>query len=227
MPKKTKAIKVTDKRQSKPWLRKSEISKYRRTIKKKKRFLIVCEGYSEANYFKSFPVVSAQVESLPLGCDPLNIVKCTLDIIKSENYDEVWCVFDVDIKPSDKTQKEKFNKAIELAERSKINLAYSNDCFELWVYLHFQYTDQRNHRDFYFEELGKLFNVNYRKEGKSQSFTRLLYARLKERNDSSQEEALKRAEKLTELGENILPFDRNPSTLINKLVTELNNHLKE
>lgn len=189
--------------------------------------MIVCEGFTEENYFKSFPVITAKVESIPLGCDPLNIVQCCLDLIKKGSYDHVWCVFDVDIKPSDNTQKAKFNNAISLAENNDINIAYSNDCLELWFYLHFQYTDQKNLRDFYFSELGRIFNINYRKIGKNRSFTRLIYSKLQKLESSNQDKAIERAKKLVHINNDLPPFDKNPYTTVHLLVESLNKHLKE
>lgn len=47
-------------------------------------------------------------------------------------YDEVWCVFDVD----DHTDVA-IDKARRMASQSGIELAISNPCFELWLWLHF------------------------------------------------------------------------------------------
>jgi hypothetical protein len=47
------------------------------------------------------------------------------------NYDEVWCVFDVDEHPM-------LADALQQARANGINVAVSNPCFELWLLLHFQ-----------------------------------------------------------------------------------------
>ena len=44
-------------------------------------------------------------------------------------YDEIWCVFDVDEHPN-------LQQAIEEARQSDINVAVSNPCIELWFVLH-------------------------------------------------------------------------------------------
>ena len=51
-------------------------------------------------------------------------------------YDEVWCVFDVDVHEHVADAKQK-------ASANGIRLAISNPCFELWLLLHFQ--DQRQY----------------------------------------------------------------------------------
>lgn len=45
-----------------------------------------------------------------------------------DDYDQVWCVLDVDDFD--------FGEALAAARRSDINLAISNPCFELWLLLH-------------------------------------------------------------------------------------------
>lgn len=65
-------------------------------------------------------------------------------------------------------QNEDFNRAIRKARDLGYHCAYSNDAFELWFVLHYQYLDQQQHRNFYYQLLGKKWNTNYTKEGKSQ-----------------------------------------------------------
>jgi hypothetical protein len=46
------------------------------------------------------------------------------------SYDEVWCVFDRDDHPN-------YEHAKQMAKDSDLELAISNPCIELWLYLHF------------------------------------------------------------------------------------------
>lgn len=55
---------------------------------------------------------------------------------KNPDFDEIWCIFDVDQHPNLKS-------AIQEALDSNINIAISNPCFELWLVLHYQ--DQTSH----------------------------------------------------------------------------------
>lgn len=56
------------------------------------------------------------------------------------DYDEIWCVFDVDEHPD-------INQAINRARQKGVKVAVSNPCFELWLVLHQQdrtaYIDRR------------------------------------------------------------------------------------
>lgn len=54
------------------------------------------------------------------------------------DYDEIWCVFDVDEHPD-------INQAINQARQKGVKVAVSNPCFELWLVLHQQ--DQTAHID--------------------------------------------------------------------------------
>lgn len=59
MPKKTKSIKVTDKKAQKAWLKKVRPSVYEvETKDPNKIILIVGEGQTEKLYFESFPVLT-------------------------------------------------------------------------------------------------------------------------------------------------------------------------
>lgn len=67
MPKKTKAIKRTDIKSQKPWLKKKNASFYAiETVEPKKTILIVCEGQTEKLYFEAFPVLTLNVEAIDL-----------------------------------------------------------------------------------------------------------------------------------------------------------------
>jgi len=225
MPKKTRAIKVTDKRANKPWLKKKGISRYPlETIDVRKTFLIVCEGQTEEMYFKSFPVVTATVKSYPLGCSKSTLVECTKEIIGDESYDEVWCVFDMDLKPDVVGQSEDYNEAITEARRCGFKSAYSNDSFELWFVLHYQYIDQQHLRTFYYEALGGHWGLyHYEEEGKKRAFAARIYDRLL----PFQPTAIRNAQRLYEEVKDRPYHLQNPVTLVYELVISLNEHLRQ
>ena len=97
MPKKTKAIKKTDVKAQKPWLKKVDASLYKIEVEEtKKTILIVGEGQTEKLYFESFPVLTLTVEAVDLkGQSKLKLIESTTSIIENSEtkYDEVWCVF--------------------------------------------------------------------------------------------------------------------------------------
>ena len=49
-------------------------------------------------------------------------------------YSQVWVVFDKD-------DFDDFDEAVALAEKYGFKVAWSNQSFEYWLYLHFNYSD--------------------------------------------------------------------------------------
>ena len=99
------------------------------------RFLIVCEGaQTEPNYFEGFRAPGLVIRIEGIGHNTLSLVKKTTELRKDEDYDQVWCVFD-----KDENSSESFNADLTLAARNNIQVAYSNEAFELCYLLHFDY----------------------------------------------------------------------------------------
>lgn len=228
MPKRTKTVKITDQRGNKPWLKVVGVTKYKiETKEKNKTFLIVTEGQTEELYFKSFPVITATIKPVPLGCSKTTLVSCTKAIVADEKYDEVWCVFDMDIKHDDAGQLEDFNNAVQSALDAGFKCAYSNDAFELWFILHYQYLDQEHNRIFFFEKLREFWKINYVKQGKTIVFAKTIYSILQNDPRSSQAKAITNARKLFRSQKHKSYHLQNPVTLVYKLVEELNKHLRQ
>ena len=133
--------------------RRDDLRRRRPVTEPRPRVLICCEGQvTEPSYFNGLKReghnILLHVEVKPGGRVPKTLVDYDVDLKreaektarqqKDENlkYDEVWCVFDVDVHPHLPEAKQK-------AEANGINAAISNPCFELWLLLHFQ--DQRAH----------------------------------------------------------------------------------
>lgn len=225
MPKKTKAVKKTDR--NKAWLKKSQSASYKvETMEVNRTILIVGEGQTEKLYFGSFPVLALTVQAIDLGGQSkLKLVEATEDIAKEKDFDEIWCVFDMDVKHGEKEFAD-FDNAIKSGRTKGYKIAYSNDCFELWFYLHYHYVDQKKHRTFYYHELGKLWSFNYEKEGKRYKFCEAIYAILESDENASQKDAISRAKKLLEDQNELLYHDQNPITLVFKLVEFLNDNCR-
>jgi len=226
MPKSTKAIKVTD--AGKAWNKqKTKAKPYaKEVLEKKQSFLIVCEGQNtEPEYFKSFPVVTADVRSFGLGSSKTKLVEDVLKIDRDKD-DEVWVVFDMDINKENRAALEQdYDNAIALAHSEGVNVAYSNDTFEIWFLLHFQYFDNQWTRREYYKKLSEYWNANYEKQGKNMKFCRGIYQLLQDDDRASQDEAIKRAHKL-HFAQKALPFsEQNPVTTVYELVTILNKHI--
>jgi hypothetical protein len=228
MPKRSRSIKTSDQKGSKPWLRQPKPYAYAVNSRaKNKTFLIVCEGQTEEKYFGSFPVLAATVKSIHAGSSKTALVDAVTSYLRGQAYDEIWCVFDLDFDPVTVGQFEDFNRAIRKARDLGYHCAYSNDSFELWFVLHYQYLDQQQHRDFYCQLLSKRWNINYSREGKMLRFARDLYARLVEDQGASQQKAIDRARQLLACHEAKPYHLQNPVTTVFQLVERLNEHCRK
>lgn len=219
-----KPTKKTDR--NKPWFKRKINKSDYKSKKSNKVFLIICEGVNtEPLYFKSFPIQSIEIESFGLGMSKTSLVKSIHEIVQSKEkdpYREVWCVFDMDVKYDESVkQKEDFDKSIELAHKHGYKVAYSNDCFELWLVLHYQYVDSKLHRSQYYEILSKLWGCNYEKEGKKISFSRQIYDLIENDPRASILDALKNSKKLFDNSTDLPYSDQNPCTTIFQLVCQL------
>jgi hypothetical protein len=125
-------------------------------------FLIHCEGSkTEPNYFEAFRVPKTII--LGKGFNTLSLVQDTIkridaDFEKGIEYDQVWCVFDRDSFPI-----RQIEQAFDLAEKHNILLAYSNESFELWYYLHFHLLVTGLGRKDYINKLNVLLGFKYEK----------------------------------------------------------------
>ena len=121
----------------------------------RQRFLIVCEGEkTEPNYFNSFRVPKAVIDVRGVGRNTASLVRKALEFMGEDDYDQVWCVFD-----RDDFSVESFNAALQLARNNGIRVAYSNEAFELWYVMHFNYHQSATARHLYVERLTKLLGV--------------------------------------------------------------------
>ena len=228
MPKKTKAIKHGDRKQNKAWLKKVKPSAYKiEKVATNKIILIVCEGQTEKLYFDSFEVLSKTVVVVDLkGQSKIQLVENTKELAKNNEYDEIWCVFDMDIKYDEVSSKPNFDNAIFMAKKLGYKIAYSNDAFELWFYLHYQYTENEEYRTFYYRKLSQFWNINYEKFGKQYKFSSKIYSLLEDDENASQKDAINRAEKLYTKQKDLAFHKQNPVTKVYALVAELNENTR-
>jgi hypothetical protein len=127
------------------------------------QFLIVCEGKkTEPNYFKSLRAelrVSVNVRVEGIGDNTDSLVERAIELKDEDDYVQAWCVFDRDSFPANR-----FNRAIQLVENNGLQVAYSNEAFELWYILHFEYLQAGLPRDDYAEKLTRHLGKKYRKK---------------------------------------------------------------
>ncbi len=173
--------------------------------------LILCEGEkTEPNYFNGFKR-EYRLSNITVRGLGWNTDKITEEAIKQKrNYSEIWCVFDRDFfKPQN------FNRAFQMIQKyPNIKIAYSNEAFELWYLLHFNYYNTAISRSQYIEKLSKLLGEEYKKNSAT------IYMKLK----NKQETAIRNAKKLLATYSEPNPENDNPSTTVYQLVEELNKY---
>ncbi len=205
--------------------------------KKRQReyILIVCEGTkTELNYFEAiketFPKKILETFSIEVegtGTSTLKIIEIAIQLRKKAKelqnrvYDHVWAVFDRDSFPI-----VDFNNSIFKAQSSNINCAWSNEAFELWYILHFQYRNTPMSREDYKKCIEAEMNKSMsKKSGKASSFkyeknSKKMYKLLKEYGNEAQ--AIKWAKNLEARFTNTNYAAHNPCTRVYKLIEKLN-----
>lgn len=191
-----------------------EIKEFKRSVgtrgQNRDRILIVCEGEeTEQHYFEGFRLTNVTVKGTGYNTDSLirKAIELRDQAIRAkEKYDQVWCVFD-----RDSFSPETYNNAFILARTHGIEVAYSNEAFELWYLLHFNYYDTGLSRNQYKAKLSQLLGHEYKKN------SRLIFEEIFERQD----DAIRNAERLLSQYPNPNPENDNPSTTMHVLVEEL------
>lgn len=137
---------------------------------KRKRYLIVCEGEkTEPNYFEALklalPKGVLEVVDFRIigeGFNTESLVQQAISLRakwESESgraIDKLWVVFD-----KDSFLPEAFNNAIQLCQNTpKTEAAWSNEAFEIWYLLHFEYYNTGIPRDTYKQRIQANFRNN-------------------------------------------------------------------
>lgn len=196
--------------------------------KLRQHILIICEGEkTEPNYFKSIenklPRGIVKLDIYGEGKNTLSLVSDVIDKVEEVKnhakrddyirpYDQAWVVFD-----RDSFNPDQFDNAISKAKANDIKVAYSNEAFELWYILHFEYLNAGITRNQYKGKLTYHLGAKYEKNSED------MYKKLKDLGD--QDAATKNAIKLLELHNNIAPSLQNPSTRVHELVIILNEYI--
>lgn len=194
------------------------------------RYLLICEGErTEPNYFKSIQksinkkyagtkireILKIEIEGT--GYNTMSLVNKAEEISKKDNigFGQVWCVFD-----KDSFSNELFNGAINHAKNLGFHSSWSNEAFELWYLLHFEYLNSGITRHQYNDKLDKILKSKGIKEGYIKNLTNI-YEILK--TYGNEVEAIENAKKLlTNYNNNISDADKKPATTVYLLVEELN-----
>uniref|UniRef100_UPI0028D8CA70 RloB family protein n=1 Tax=Alloprevotella tannerae TaxID=76122 RepID=UPI0028D8CA70 len=165
--------------------RKAKASQKRRekTREKLVRFLIVCEGTkTEPHYFEALikdhtstvreVTIEGEGRATVALVNRAQAIKQELERKNAMAFDRVWLVFDKD-------NFNDFNEAIRKAKKLGFQCAWTNEAFELWYNLHFEYLDTGIERNAYIEKLQKFFrkkmgDTNFEYEKGNPNIYRLL-----------------------------------------------------
>ncbi|MCM1042012.1 MAG: RloB family protein [Bacteroides sp.] len=218
--------------------RKEEIAKLRRERREAKasqrrkentrdrlvRFLVVCEGTkTEPQYFEALinNCISTvrEVEIKGEGRATVALVKQALEIKNDLEYknamsfDRVWVVFDKD-------DFNDFNEAIKEAHRLGFQSAWTNEAFELWYYLHFEYLDTGIGRKAYIDKIEAFLRKKMGdKHFKYTKGNPEIYRLLQKYGDEAL--AKRHAQKLRKTYTGKDYATHKPCTMVDKLVEEL------
>jgi len=169
---------------------------------------IICEGEkTEYIYFKAIRkerrLSNIKIDIDPgtrSGSDPVNLIEYAKSKKVDEEYDDAWCVFDDD-------GRQYINQVlVNATKRPKVDIAFSNPCFELWYYLHYDYSTGACTQSHMVDRL-KALMPNYAKD-------RDVFGMLPDRAA-----AMERAEELRRHHSSVgRKLTDNPSTSVDKLV---------
>lgn len=189
------------------------------------RFLIVCEGArTEPNYFRALvkdkysevrsEKIVGEGKSTCALVKRAQQIKEDLEHKRQLPFDRVWVVFDKDDFLD-------FNEAIQLAKSYSFQSAWTNESFELWYFLHFQYLDAGISRHDYIEKLQNEIRKhigyeNYQYKKNDPSVYKMLTT------IGNEELAKRRAEQLRSFFEGDEDYkEHKPCTTVDLLVNEL------
>ena len=193
--------------------------KIRATRRKKPTVLIALEDTKSAKYYINELArdygVSKRIEFVPpKGTNPKNVLKAiNLHFAKASEIESRWLVFD-----KDDYSKEEINGTISSAKANRINIAFSNESYELWILLHFEDVKRHITRKEINKRLNRYFKEKYNIEYTKASIE--IYGLIK----SNQEVAINRAKELYNGNLNsdgYINYLSNPLTTFYKLVEHI------
>lgn len=205
-------------------------------FKKKRKFiLIVCEGgKTEPNYFKSIKVTlpinvleTVDIDIHGTGANTVKVVEIAEQKIedakrnRNKIFDSVWIVIDRDSFPAND-----FNNAIFKCIGKGYRCAWTNEAFELWYILHFQYRNTPMSREDYKRvieeeinrrgnEIGMFIDSEFKYKKNDENIYKLLL----QLGDENQ--AKENAKKLKALFTDEKFANHNPCTFVDELVEEI------
>lgn len=205
--------------------------------------LVACEDENtEPYYFEKYkqqfeeiwPQKTLYLRPIGTGRNSLGVVKRAIEereILASEanrtTIDQTWAVFDKDDLDKSEGNRRNFIEAFELGESENVSIAYSNECFELWLLLHLEDVDKENSipRTEIYNRLGAALKTICGDDFEYDHGDKSVVDLVLEYGD--RDAAVRRAEQLCSFHVNAEhePIESNPNTLVHTLVKELESWL--
>ncbi len=194
-------------------------------------FLIATEGtQTEPNYFNALKAELEKSNRFSINISVQGKGKSTTALVgkvhrqikyNHQEYDRVWVVFDRDEFPD-------FDEAIQQAAEHKINCAWSNESFELWLLLHFKEVSKHTSRKDLYDMLETAIRNELHKTDPEALYDYSkgdpqIYEHVTKLGNEA--DAFTRAEALRNNFKDSTnaPSSQNPCTHVDKLVFELRN----
>ena len=198
--------------------KKRSYSRKTNQLSQRKKFLLVCEGEkTEPIYFSELQSllgklnVNIQIE--PVGSSISGVYKAAKKLSVQDDYDFVWIIGD-----KDEVSNKEFDSIIHNADADGFYVAYSNQKFELWFLLHFDYLTSSIDRRLYDSMLEAKIRKNcnlpsYHYTKACRGIGKILHDRL--------DTAISNSERLFELhGKGLPPSQRDPVTTVHELIKQ-------
>lgn len=197
-------------------------------------YLIVTEGKkTEPLYFgglkeKILEFVGGTVDIVDIpqidihgeGSSTEKLIEITEEYVSKAKiiYQNIWVLFDKD----DFTD---FDSAVDLGKSKGYSVGWSNQCFEYWIFLHFEYSDSDLHRSQWNKKLNDLFKMHHLTEHGYKKNLANLYTLLDSIDGVTT--AIKNAKhRMTDYREGIdKPSEISPGTTVYLLVEQLLNYI--
>lgn len=199
-------------------------------------FLIVTEGEcTEPMYFRGLQKLIQEkiggmvdVVEIPLidirgeGISTGKLIEKTDEIVNKANiiYQNVWVVFDKDAFLD-------FDEAISAGAKRGYQVAWSNQSFEYWLYLHFDFSDSALHRNDWNKKLDEIFRKYNLGDGTYHKNYENIYTLMncQEGVDMAIRNAKRRMADFD--NREYKPSEYDPGTTVHKLVEMLKKYLDE
>lgn len=196
---------------------------------------IFCEGEkTEPNYFRGFkaiieenPVYRNRIHIIPCACETIRVLEKAIQYQKDNSVTSgsMWLVYDKDSFPS-KDFNEVETRVKSLNKKNPhvtYHACWSNECFELWLLLHFSYMNSNISREDYVKKLNVIFHKKdldrYEKNRKD------IFTIVEQYGNPGN--AIKYSKKLLENTSGKTPSEIAPGTKVYELVEELARYLPE